>query len=471
MKAAEWFENADPVLRAEHLHMAGDPRAARAYLDAARLELAKYRYQQAITLLCKGKPLAVQPADRIDLALALGEAQNDVGALEEARAAFSEALEVAADDAARCRAWLGLAGVKRITEDLGGALADIDSAEAAARRQGLVAEEARAHYLRGNILFPRGDIEGCMREHGLALALAKQAGSVEIEAAALGGLADAEYLRGRFLSACERFTECVETSRVHGLGRIEVANQPMIAITAIWCGELKRALDVALDSIGATRRVGHRRAEMIAHHGAFFCYRMRAEFALARQHIEPAILLARSLGARRFEAEAMLFKAELDFLVGDRKEALEAARTAVAISRESGMSYMGPTILGGLVLITDDKAERSNASAEAEALLAAGSISHNHVLFRIYAIDACLREGIYDEALRHADAITAHCPEPGLRLITFFADRGRALARFGLGERGSGLLAETERLIAEGEQMLQALAITELRHARAALLK
>src|SRR3546814_8009801 len=55
LKAADWFAPRDPVLRAEHLRMAGDPNAAAAYLDAARAQLTRYRYAQAVALLKKGE--------------------------------------------------------------------------------------------------------------------------------------------------------------------------------------------------------------------------------------------------------------------------------------------------------------------------------------------------------------------------------------------------------------------------------
>ena len=58
--------------------------------------------------------------------------------------------------------------MKRVTDDLDGAFADLERAGAAAAENGLVAEAARVHYLRGNLCFPRGDIEGCLREHGRA---------------------------------------------------------------------------------------------------------------------------------------------------------------------------------------------------------------------------------------------------------------------------------------------------------------
>lgn len=463
LRAADWFAPRDPVLRAEHLRAAGDPSAAAAYLDGARSQLEKYRYEQAVALLKKGQALTNEPAIRVELALALGGAQHDMGTLVEARASFDEALEAAHDDTLRCRAWLGLAAVKRITEELDGALADIDAAEAAADRLGLKVELARVHYLRGNVLFPRGDIVGCMREHEAALVLAKSARSAELEASALGGLGDAEYMVGRMNSAHRHFQACVEVSRTHGLGRIEVANLPMVSITAMWCGEIERENATALEAIQAAREVGHSRAEMIAHHAAFFCKRSSNELLAARRHAEAAVELARRLGARRFEAEGLLWEADIDYLAGDRARALEIVRNAVAITREVGMTYMGPAILGGLALITDDEAERRTASAEAEALLEASSISHNHILFRIYAIEACLKAGEFDEAGRHAEALANYCPEEGLNLIMFFADRGRVLARAGRGEGPEKFAEEADRLIIAGEQMQQLVAVAELR--------
>ncbi len=244
----------------------------------------------------------------------------------------------------------------------------------------------------------------------------------------------------------------------------------MIACTAIWCGESQRALDIAIESIEAARRVGYDRAEILARTTAGLFYQMRGELGLARQHTEGSIALSRRLGARRFEAECLCDLGHLDFLEGRGTEALEKVRASVAIIREVGMAFLGPAILGMLVLVTDDEAERRAAGAEAETLLAAGSISHNHLYFRRDAIDASLRAGEYDEAERHSNLLAGFCPEEGLPLIVFLADRGRALARVGRGERSDELAAEVERLIVEGERMLQTIAVADLRRARAALL-
>ena len=125
-----------------------------------------------------------------------GEILHDLGSMPEAGRAYQAALEAAADDRERCTAWIGLAAVKRVTDDLAGAVADLEQADAVAVRHSLLAEQARIHFLRGNLCFPRGDLDGCLREHGIGLELAKRAGATELEAMALGGLGDAEYADG-----------------------------------------------------------------------------------------------------------------------------------------------------------------------------------------------------------------------------------------------------------------------------------
>ena len=250
-RAAEWYADSDPVMRAEHLGRAGDPEAARAYLAAARLQAAEYRQDAALRLVQSGRGLATERADRFALTCFEGEMLHDLGAMPDARRAFEAALEAAADDRERCLAWIGLAAVKRMTDDLPGASADLEQAGAAAEREHLIAELARIHFLRGNLCFPRGDIEGCVREHGTGLDLAIRAGASELEAMALGGLGDAEYVRGRMISAHDRFRRCVELCARHGFGRIEVAHRPMMAFTRWFTGETRGALadaDAAIEA-------------------------------------------------------------------------------------------------------------------------------------------------------------------------------------------------------------------------------
>jgi class 3 adenylate cyclase/tetratricopeptide (TPR) repeat protein len=452
-RAADWFVQRDPVLQAQHLDRADDPAAPRAYLAAARSAATGYRYELAQRLVERGQALAVEPADRFALRCLQGDILHDLGAMSAAASAYEGAMDAAASDTERCRVWLGLAAVKRITDDLDGALADLDRADEAAAAHALIAEQARGHFLRGNLLFPRGDIEGCVREHRRALDLARRAGSAELEAMALGGIGDAEYMRGRMISAHEGFRRCIQLARQHGFGRIEVANRPMAAITRWYTEEAAGALSDALTAIAAAAKVEHQRAEMIAHHAAYFCRREMMEHAAASENVEKSLTLARRLGARRFEAEALAFRGELQRVAERRSDALSDLSEALAIARETGMAFIGPMILGILALAANDPQVRSDALAEGEALLAAGSVSHNHLHFRRDAIDACLDAEDWSGAELHSDALETYTHEEPLPWSGFFVARGRALAACGRGRRDAALIAELAGLREKGKRL------------------
>lgn len=452
-RAAAWYDGHDAALRAEHLDRADDPGAACAYLAAALAQAAEHRHELALRLAERGLERAGGEADRFALGCLRGDVLHDLGQMPAALSAYEEALATASGEAEQCRALIGCAAVKRVTDDLAGAFADLARAEAVASGLGLAAEAARIHFLRGNLCFPRGDIEGCLREHRRSLELARAAGAAEQEAAALGGLGDAEYVRGRMISAHDAFRGCVELCRERGLGRIEVANRPMMALARWFAGDTRAALDEALTSIAAAARVGQLRAEMIAHHAAYFCHHSLTAWPEAWDHAERSLLLARQLGARRFEAEALAFQAELHRVAGRRSEALADVGQALAISRETGMAFLGPVILGVLALATADEAVLGAALAEADGLLTPGAIGHNHLLFRRDAIEACLHAGAWDGADRHAAALADYARREPSPWTGFVVARGRALTAHGRGESGPGLAARLVHLQKEAERL------------------
>src|SRR5271157_1383096 len=67
----------DPVLRAEHLDRAGDAEAPRAYLDASMAQAGLFRPDHPIALATRGLALAARDRDIADLALHLGDLQQD----------------------------------------------------------------------------------------------------------------------------------------------------------------------------------------------------------------------------------------------------------------------------------------------------------------------------------------------------------------------------------------------------------
>ncbi|MBN3754448.1 AAA family ATPase [Paraburkholderia sp. Tr-20389] len=449
-RAAQWYAQRDAVLRAEHLDRAADVEAPRAYCDAAQTQAAGYRYEFALRLVERGLELTSAQSDRVALECLRGDILHDTGDMPAALGAFETALAAAATDTERCQAWIGRATVKRIVDDLDGAWADLDCAAAAATADGLLREQARIHFLRGNLCFPRGEIDGCVREHERSLAIAREARDFEQEAAALGGLGDGEYMRGRMISAHHAFSRCIDLCRLHGFGRIEVANLPMLAITAWFAGKTNMAVDTAHASIAAAEKVGHLRALAVAHHAAWHCFHDLAQWDRAWEHVGPALQCARDLKSRRFEGEALALRAELQRVAGRRREALDDIGEALAISRETGMAYLGAAYLGTLARVTHERAVFERAIEEGEAVLAAGAVSHNHYLFRRDAIEACLDRGQWDAAAVHAAALERYvCREPS-PFSGFVLARARVLIAHGRGKRSAAASGELRRIREEG---------------------
>jgi hypothetical protein len=88
----------------------------------------------------------------------------------------------------------------------------------------------------------------------------------------------------------------------------------------------------------------------------------------------------------------------------------------------------------------------ATASEGAEALLAAGSVSHNFLWFYHEAIETALNTGEWAAAERYAAALESYTrPEP-LPWADFHVARGRAPAGVGRGARDDATIAELRRL-------------------------
>jgi class 3 adenylate cyclase/tetratricopeptide (TPR) repeat protein len=452
-RAAEWFATRDPTLRATHLERAEDPQAPQAYLAAARSEMERYRYETARQLAERGLALATDNADRSALSCLLGDVLLDLGAAREALKAFEDALASAPDDPARCRAWIGCAAVKRITDDLNGAFADLDRAQSVAVSHRLTREEARLRYLRGNLYFPRGDIEGCASEHRLSLELAREAKSAELEAAALGGLGDADYLRARMKSAGRRLMECVDVARRNGFGRIEVANNAQVAHAMLYYKPQAEALEQALAAAAAAARVGHLRAEINARSAAFSALQVMGEGERCRAEVDRTLELIRRTGAGRFEQRAFYHLGKLALAEGRRRDAIDLLERGLAVARRTGLSFHGATVLGGLACARDSTEGRRAALSEGEELIRNGCVAHNQLWFYPDAMEAALELGDYEAVERFAALLEDFTrPEP-LPWSDFFIARGRLLAEHGRGRLGTEGIAALEALRRLGEQL------------------
>lgn len=427
-RAAAWFDQRDPALRAAHLDRAEDPDAADAYLLAARAAAASLRHDAALTLVRRGSELEAAPATRYALAAAEGEWARDLGDSTASATAYDRALALASDAPERCEAYIGVAAAHRLTSAVGPGLAALDAAEAIASGLRSSRALARIAYLRGSFDFVRGDSESCARHHSLALGFAREAGDEGCEAQALSGLADVHYAQGRIATAHDAFTRCVALFERRGDLRASLTNRCMIGITGMYlCRHTEglAAIDVAREGARAT---GHRVAEVMADESAAMLLASAGRFDEARAPAERSLALARRIASRRFAAVDLLVLGYADHHAGDLAKARALVDEAWALCVEIGVGFGGPIALGAKALMAADDAGRRDAISRGEALLDSGSLSHNHLWFRRDAIDASLAAGEADEARRHAAALERYTAAEPLPWSDFHVARARALA-------------------------------------------
>lgn len=424
-RAADWFAERDPLLHAEHLARADQPAAAaEAFCRAAQGEAARYRFERARQLAEQGLALVPgQPA----LVCALGDIQLGLGNVDAAERAYRQALAGDAEDELACRAWLGLAECRDIGDDFPGAVDALQAAQTLAEANNLSPALARLHYLRGNLYFPRGDIEACMGEHRRALHFAREVGCKEFEARALGGLGDAHYAAGRMVSASEVLQRCLALCEEHALGRVEAANRFMLGTVRIYLNHWEAALADSLASAETAARVGHMRAEIVSRLTAGWILIDGNQLQQARDQVRQALRLTHELGARRFQAFLQESQARILLAEGEAAQAREIAREALAGSREMGMNFIGPWILGTLALCSCDADERRAALAEGDSLLATGCVGHNYYRFYRAAMEVSLEDGAWAQAVDYAERLADYTRDEPCPWSEFFIQRTRAL--------------------------------------------
>ena len=446
-RAAEWFESRDVMLAAEHFDRAGDPRAPRTYLAASNATAVQFRYQSALGLAERGLELATERGARFALLMARARLLVELGRASEAIEACSAALAVAENATERAQALIEMAAGMRINDRIDDGLAALDEAEPLAEEASLPLELSRLHHLRGNLYFPLGRLDECLHEHERAFECAKEAGSLEAQAIALGGLGDAHYLRGHMRSANEQFRRCVALSREQGYGRLEVNVLNMVGWTAQHLNDMRGAHEVGCEAIELAIRASHPRAELLARHlVAQVDGWVRGNCEHALRQLDTALPLTQALGAKRFEAHNWMLRALLALRQGVRDSARSHADMALAICREHGMGHVGPSVYGIMARLETDQAARERALAGGEAQLAKGCVSHNHLTLREHAIEASIEAGDWQAAEDFCAKLERYTAAEPLPWCDFLIARGRALARFGRGERDATLQATLVRL-------------------------
>lgn len=428
-RAASWFAGVDPVATARHLDRAGDPGAATAYLAAGEALLARFQPVAARPLLERGRAIATARPERARLGRCLAQALLDLGEAAAARVAWQEALAEAEDEEGRCRALIGMASALRMLDAIDEAFSRLAEAAAVAVAGRLPILLAEIHHLWGNLHFPRGETAACREAHEAALSAAEAAGSAEWAARALGGLGDADYGLGRLRSAATNLQRAVTVGGKRGLLRIEAACRPMLAVIRAMDSPPLSAREEAERALACTMAIGYHRGEIVARHAAYMAASWSLDLDEAESHVRRAQALTRQIGARRFEAENLAFLAEIAHRRGDPAAARVLLDEAWDISRRTGVSFVGPVVLGVIALSESDAARRDWAIAEGARLMTGSRVLvHNALWYYGGVIEAALAAkdaaGARDAARCLAETFAA---EPVL-VSGFLVRRARLLA-------------------------------------------
>ncbi len=427
-KAAGFFSDQDLGLRAEHLDRAGDPGAARAYLDSARLQISLYRTEVALMMIEKG--LLLDPADsaRYELTCLKGEQLQLQGQTEASIQAWREAVSYAQDGQQRCTALMGIATGLRLSTDYSNAMDALDEAEQALSGSTDPLIRSRLHNLRGNLYFPTAEIELCKNNHKLAMQYAMESGSDEARANALSGSADVAYLQGRMATAERFFGECVALCRKHGFGRIEVANFTMQAYTRVYLLELKEARSMMIEALDMARLVGNRRAEIMALRGMMTILRMSGHWKEMGEVVAQFQDLNKVTGMKAWNGFCAHSEAVYLFASGELAAAKKVAAEAVELDRKTAIHFNLVRALGTQVLMLEDPDETRSVLQEGEDYLRQGVMSHNYLWFYPDAVRSASRLEDWDLAKHYADALETYTAEEPLPWSIYYCTLARTMA-------------------------------------------
>jgi DNA-binding SARP family transcriptional activator len=452
-RSAAWFEARDAGLEADHLAAADDPAAPTAYLRAAAEEQRASRLERALAHAQRSRDLARAAPDLCAAFARIGDICLARGRTDDAIAAFRESVDLASSGGERARGWLGLAASLRIVDRYDEALAALTHAEQAAGAQSDPRLLAQLWTLRGNVHFPRGELDQCLDAHSRALEHATRAGSAEDIARAFGGLGDAQYQRGRMRTAHAEFGRCVAFCEQHGFAALRLTYLPMLSVTEAYLGNFAAALDIVAQSERAASQAGDLRTELLSNsiRASIELYRANEAEALAAS--QRSVRLAREIGARRFEAEALIVYGLAALRLRDDTLARQSLAEGVALARETARTYCGPWALASLALATDDADDCRALLDEGERWLADGCVSHNYFEYYRYAIEVGVRSGDWARVRRAADALDAYTRDEGLPWSDLVIRTARALDEASRATAGADAVAQLDAALGAARQM------------------
>ncbi len=409
LELAALYREQDPAVSAQHLYRADDPAAFDMMLRAIRDKLAEHQFEAALELTAECSANDSTRYSSFTLALLQSHATAGLGQMAQAKRSYQHALMLAGRPQEKIDAVVGLATTLNILEELDEEERLLDETLPLARSIDADAALARLLYLKGNIYFPRGNYAECRRHHEQAVRHAQAGGMAETEARALSGLGDSYYAEGRMKMAHELFGQCIAMCEQHRFINIEASNRSALGSTLIYLGQPLEAVSDALQSADLARKVGNRRAEIVARMTAGWVLVATGQLERAGEEVGLALEITRSMGASRFEPFLMESQSRISWLAGDHALAeRQVTEAAEAVEQLKLQRFIGPWVLGTLALFSSDAAVRKKALLRGAAHLTRDCLAHNALRFFVSAAEVALLEGDLVTAGFYADQLAGY---------------------------------------------------------------
>ena len=459
-RAAEWFAETDPALHAEHLDRADDPLAPSAYLEAARFEARRHRTDKALLLVERGLKLETNQVTRFALLCLKGDILEVLNKYEDSSAAYRAATDIAQAQADRCRSLLGQSLALLRLDRHSEAETLLGEAETIAANLDLTGEMALIHRRRATIEFARGNAQSSFEYSKIALAKAEECGLHLLRAEALSCMADAEAASGKFASAFDHYSMCIEICREHGYRRFAIINTKMLGDNAFYRGELTVARTKFNEVVEEAVELVDTRSEALARSMLIYldCLAGRSNEAIHQAQLVREQILRMNI--RRFLMNNHCLMAMALRAGGRWEDALAQLRDAEVLAKELDVVWAMPWVLGEKALSLRNPVERRASLDEGMALLDAGHGGYFTFEFYRPAIEAALEMQDWPRVEKLCMDLAATMGDEPVGFAFYVIERAKAIAALmqGGGD-GSALLALREQ--AESNAIIVDLAIMD----------
>jgi tetratricopeptide (TPR) repeat protein len=197
----------------------------------------------------------------------------------------------------------------------------------------------------GNSHFRLGNYWQAIDLYSEALAIARDIGDRESEAIALGGLGKCDASLGNYRQAIDLHTQALAIARDIGAAQREGNQLGNLGNCHLDLGDYRQAIDLYTRALAIARDIGDRQLEAAELGNLGNCHFDLGDYRQAIDLYTRALAIARDISARRLEGITLGYLGNCHTSQGDYRQAIDLHTHALAIARDTGDRYAEATAL------------------------------------------------------------------------------------------------------------------------------